>query len=51
MSSFVSIRSTSTGLRPEYEYDFYTPERLQSPGRDERFAIVKMPDFAARVHC
>jgi hypothetical protein len=26
------------------------PERLKSPGRDERFAIFKTPDFATRVH-
>jgi integrase len=25
-------------------------ERLKSPGRDERFSIVKTPDFATRVH-
>ena len=24
---------------------------MQSPGRDERFLIVKTPDFATRVHC
>ncbi|ELP31079.1 hypothetical protein RBSWK_04987 [Rhodopirellula baltica SWK14] len=26
-------------------------ERLQSPGRDERFSIVTTPDFATRVYC
>ncbi len=26
-------------------------QRLKSPGRDERFSIVKTSSFAARVHC
>ena len=30
--------------------DLPAPERLKSPGRDERFSIVKTPDFATRVH-
>jgi hypothetical protein len=30
---------------------FVGAERLQSPGRDERYSIIKTPDFATRVHC
>ena len=47
--SVVSSRSTSTGLRPEYEYDSL-PERVRSTGGDGWFSISRRSDFAARLH-
>jgi len=47
--SVVSSRSTSTGLRPEYEYDSL-PERFRSTGGDGWFSISRRSGFAARLH-